>query len=93
MAWRVVGDYREAMTHNAPTTDWQSPEGDVPRYSRGDVAEVEGRLAVYMTGRASKHGRWEWMDGTWTTIPLGTIRVLFNVYDHAHTGVTSPELH
>ena len=51
-------------------------------YSRGDVAEVEGRLAVYMVGKDTKRiGRWEWMDGTWTTIPLHTPTVLLNIYD------------
>lgn len=53
-------------------------------YSRGDVAEIEGRLAVYFIGhRATARGRWEWLDSTWTSIPLSVGPVLFNIYDQA----------
>jgi len=47
------------------------------RYRQGDVAIIEGRVAVYIPNR------WEWMDGNWTTIPLEVGHVLFNVYEKA----------
>lgn len=55
------------MTDQTPTPD----------YDAGDIAEVEGRVAVYMPNR------WEWLDGTWTAIPLGVGPVLGNVYQAA----------
>ena len=47
-------------------------------YPRGTVAMVEGRLAVLV--RAPKTtGRWDWLDGTWTSIPIVEPVVLGNV--------------
>ncbi|GAB3863581.1 hypothetical protein GCM10028801_31550 [Nocardioides maradonensis] len=47
-------------------------------YRPGDIAVVEDRPAVYMPTR------WEWMDGTWTAIPLSVGPVLGNVFDIAN---------
>jgi hypothetical protein len=55
------------------------------KYRTGDIATVEGRVAVYMPTR------WEWMDGTWTTIPLTVGPVLGNVYDVAAHGWNAPD--
>ncbi len=53
----------------------------------GDVREVEGRIAVYVPTR------WEWLDGTWTAIPLSMGPTLGNVYDlAAHTAALSQRL-
>lgn len=46
-------------------------------HRQGDVAMVEGKVAVYFPTR------WEWMDGHWTAIPLEVGPVLFNIYDKA----------
>lgn len=44
-------------------------------YRAGDVADVDGRRAIYMPHR------WEWLDGTWTAIPEKVGPVLGNIYD------------
>lgn len=44
-------------------------------YRTGDIAVVEGRVAIYMPRR------WEWMDGTWTAIPLSVGPVTANAFD------------
>lgn len=46
-----------------------------PEVRAGDVAEVEGRIAVYIPTR------WEWLNGDWTAIPLSVGPVLGNVHD------------
>lgn len=46
-----------------------------PEYRAGDIAVVEGRRAVYQPTR------WEWLDGTWTAIPLSVGPVLGNIFN------------
>jgi hypothetical protein len=46
----------------------------------GTIANVEGRVAV-LIGKDGGSVRWQWMNGDWTTIPLGRIDVLGHVAD------------
>lgn len=62
-----------------PTSEEISMDTPTP----GTVAIVEGRVAVLIARdrNGDTTGRWQWMNGDWTTIPLGDIEVLGHVDD------------
>lgn len=50
----------------------------------GTVAVVEGRTAV-LIGKSDGARRWQWLNGDWTSIPLGSIEVLGRISERAYS--------
>lgn len=76
--------------------DAHTAESDVERQFReamahpvGTVAVVEGRTAV-LIGKDDGPRRWQWLNGDWTSIPLGVVEAFGHVRDLIGTRITPP---
>jgi hypothetical protein len=58
-----------------PVSEVEQTFRDAMAHPVGTVGLVEGRTAV-LIGRSGGPRRWQWLNGDWTAIPLGAVKVL-----------------